>query len=258
VLLTGASGGIGNAIARALHRRGAAVVLSGRRTEALAGLVSELGGAARAIAADLASADGIQALLDTEPDADVLVANAALPASGWLDSFSAEEIDRAIAVNLSAPMQLARALAPRMVERGSGQLVFISSMSGKIANGGGSIYSATKFGLRGFAAALRDELHGTGVGVTAVFPGFVSEAGMFAEANVKLPAYARTRSPEQVANAVVRGIERDIGEVDVAPLPMRVSAWLAGIAPGTVAGVARKLGSADVARRLGEGQRSKR
>jgi short-subunit dehydrogenase len=155
-------------------------------------------------------------------------------------------------------MQLARALAPTMIERGSGQLVFMSSVSGKIALGGGSIYSATKFGLRGFAGALRDELHGSGVGVTLITPGFVSEAGLFADSGVKLPGYVRMVSPQQVADAVVHGIERDRGEIDVAPFPMRVSAWLAAVAPQTVAAVARRLGSAEVAERMAEGQRAKR
>jgi uncharacterized protein len=112
--------------------------------------------------------------------------------------------------------------------------------------------------LRGFAAAMRDELHGSGVGVTLVSPGFVSEAGLFADTGVKLPPYVRLRSPRQVADAVIRGIERDRGEIDVAPFAMRISAWLAGIAPGAVAASARRLGSAEVADRLAERQRVKR
>ncbi len=95
----------------------------------------------------------MRGLVERAGRVDVLVANAALPGSGWLDSFSPDEIDRALDVNLRAPMQLARALTPPMVERGSGHIVFVSSMSGKIANAGGTVYSATKFGMRGFAAA---------------------------------------------------------------------------------------------------------
>jgi uncharacterized protein len=235
------------------------MVLSGRRADVLEELARSLGGErVEVVPADLSSPEGVSALAAAAPDIDILVANAALPGSGRLDDFSSEEIDRTIDVNLRAPMQLARELAPRMVERGSGHLVFISSMSGKIAAGGGSIYSATKFGLRGFAAALRDELHGTGVGVSVVSPGFVSEAGLFADAGVKLPPYVRTRSPRQVADAVVRGIERDRGDIDVAPFAMRVSGWLAGIAPDAVAAGGRRLGSAEVAEQLADRQRSKR
>jgi short-subunit dehydrogenase len=257
-LLTGASGGIGDAIARALHARGATVLVSGRRTDALEGLAKELGERVEVVPADLSSPDGVKALLEAAPEVDILVANAALPGSGVLDDFTTDQIDRTIDVNLRAPMQLARELAPGMKQRGSGQLVFISSMSGKVANGGGSVYSATKFGLRGFAAGLRDELHGSGVGVTVVFPGFIRDSGMFADTGIELPAYVKTRTPKHVAEAVVRGIERDRGEIDVAPLTVRATGWLAGIAPGAVAAVGRKLGSAEVAEQLAERQRPKR
>jgi uncharacterized protein len=258
VLLTGASGGIGDAIARALHARGATVLLSGRRTDALEQLAGQLGERAEALPADLSTPQGVGELVAAAGDIDILVANAALPGSGRIDDFTPDQIDRTIAVNLRAPIQLARELAPGMVERGAGQLVFISSMSGKIANGGGSVYSATKFGLRGFAAGLRDELHGSGVGVTVVFPGFISDGGMFADTGIELPSYVKTRTPGQVAAAVVRGIERDRGEIDVAPLTVRATGWLAAIAPDAVAAVGRRLGSAEVAEELAERQRVKR
>jgi short-subunit dehydrogenase len=255
-LLTGATGGIGNAIARALHARGATVIASGRRTDVLDALAQELGDRIELLAADLSSPDCVDTLAAANPD--ILVANAALPGSGRLDDFSPEEIDRTIDVNLRAPMQLARKLAPGMVERKQGHLVFVSSMSGKIAAGGGSIYSATKFGLRGFAASIRDELHGSGVGVTLVSPGFVSDAGMFADTDIKLPPYVRAVSPAQVAEAVIKGIERDKGDIDVAPLPMRASAWLAAVAPELVAKTGRRLGSTEMADELAEKQRHKR
>jgi short-subunit dehydrogenase len=258
VLITGASGGIGGAIVRALDERRAALVLSGRRLDALEELRSALGDRVKLVQADLARPADVKSLIERAGQVDVLVANAGLPAAGRLASFTPEEIDRAIDVNLRAPVQLGRALAPRMVERALGHLVFMSSMAGKVPNGGGSIYSATKFGLRGFAAALRDELRGTGVGVTTIFPGFVREAGMFEDAGVRLPSGVTTRSPSEVARAVIRGIERDRGEIDVAPPLMRASGWLAGISPGAVAAMARQLGSERVAEQLAERQRHKR
>ncbi len=221
-------------------------------------LADELGERAEVLPADLSTEEGVAQLASAAGDVDILVANAALPGSGRLDDFSPEQIDRTIDVNLRAPMQLARELSPRMVERGSGHLVFISSMSGKIAAGGGSIYSATKFGLRGFAVALRDELHGSGVGVSVVSPGFVSDAGMFADTAIKLPPYVRTRSPRQVADAVIRAVERNRGDIDVAPFAMRVSGWLAAVAPDLAAAGGRRLGSAEVAEQLAERQRPKR
>ena len=258
VLVTGASGGIGQAVARALHGRGARVLLSGRRAEVLDELATELGGNAEVLEADLAERAGSVSLAQRAGDVDVLVANAGLPASGRLEKFTPEEIDRALEVNLRAPIQLTRALVPGMVERRRGHLVFVSSLNGKVATARSALYSATKFGLRGFAGGLREDLHGSGVGVTVVFPSFISDAGMFAETGTRLPTGVATRSPEQVAAAVVRGIERDRGEIDVAPLFMRTSAWLAGISPGAVTAMARRLGSEKVAAELGERQKHKR
>jgi short-subunit dehydrogenase len=161
-------------------------------------------------------------------------------------------------VNLRAPIVLAQALVPHMVDRGRGQLVFISSLSGKAASVSSSLYSATKFGLRGFALGLRADLHGQGVGVTTVFPGFIREAGMFAESGAKLPPGVGTKTPEDVAGAVIRAIERDPAEIDVAPLPLRAGATFAGVAPGLAAAVSRRLGAADLAEGISSGQAAKR
>jgi uncharacterized protein len=256
VLLTGATGGIGHAIAHACAARGAQLVLTGRRAEVLEPLATEL--SARAVACDLSRAEEVARLLGEVGNADVLIANAALPASGLLSSFSVEEVDAALAVNLRAPMVLAHGLAAGMRARGHGHIVFISSISGKTASIGGSVYSATKFGLRGFALGLREDLRGTGVGVSTVFPGFISDAGMFHEAEVKLPGYVATRTPEQVASGVVRAIERDRSEVDVAPLAVRLGAAVAGLAPELSGRLQRRLGSDDIAAAMAEGQRDKR
>jgi uncharacterized protein len=256
VLLTGATGGIGHAIARACAARGAQLVLTGRRAEVLEPLATEL--SARAVACDLSRAEEVARLLGEVGNADVLIANAALPASGLLSSFSVEEVDAALAVNLRAPMVLAHGLAAGMTARGHGHIVFISSISGKTASIGGSVYSATKFGLRGFALGLREDLRGTGVGVSTVFPGFISDAGMFHEAEVKLPGYVATRTPEQVAAGVVRAIEHDRSEVDVAPLAVRLGAAVAGLAPELSGRLQRRLGSDDIAAAMAEGQRDKR
>jgi len=256
VLLTGATGGIGHAIARALRASGAQLTLTGRRTDVLEPLATELG--ARALAADLSDRVQIERLLDDLGGVDILLANAALPASGRLESFSIEEIDRALEVNLRAPIVLARALLPGMLERGRGHLLFVSSLAGKAPAPGSSIYTATKAGLRGFAAALRAELHGSGVGVSAIFPGFIRDAGFFADTGIELPRGIGTRSPEDVARAVVRAIEHDRGELDVAPLGLRVGAIVAGLAPEVAAGVSRRLGGEAVAREFEEAQRDKR
>ena len=257
-LLTGASGGIGQAIARALAREGVALKLSARRVDVLDSLKAELPAGAETITADLADRDSVAALVEAAADVDVLVANAALPASGRIEVFTPDEIDRALEVNLRAPIQLARALVPRMLERGRGHLVFISSMSGKVASPGTGLYSATKFGLRGFAAGLRQDLHGTGVGVTAVFPGFIRDAGMFAEAEVELPRGVGSRTPDDVAAAVVRGVTRNRGEIDVATLAIRGGALVAALSPEANAVSQRRLGGAELSELISQRQADKR
>jgi uncharacterized protein len=258
VLVTGASGGIGQAIAKALDERGARLLISGRRQDQLERIAAELGGRPTVLVADLTLAADATSLAERAGAVDALVGNAALPASGPIDEFSPEEIDRALDVNLRAPIQLTRALLPGMVERGNGHVVLVSSLAGKVASVGSSLYSATKFGLRGFAAGLREDLHDSGVGVTVVFPGFVSGAGMFADADVPLPRGVGTRSPDQVAAAVVRGIEHDRAEIDVAPLGLRAGALLSALAPVTAARIQRRLGSARLSNAIAEGQRPKR
>src|SRR5688500_14153017 len=255
-LVTGATGGIGQAIVRALHARGAIVVASGRQRAVLEDLARELD-RGEPLVADLADATQVAALVFGRR-VDVLVANAALPASGRLDSFSSEEIDRALDVNLRAPVQMARALVPGMTERGSGHLVFISSLSGKFASAGASIYNATKFGLRGFGFALNEELRGTGIGSTTVFPGFIRDAGMFAEAGVELPRGVGSRTPDQGARAVIKGIETTRPEIDVAPVSLAYGARLFGFAPRLVSGLNRRLGSQPLTDAIAEGQRDKR
>ena len=258
VLLTGATGGIGNALARALHGRGAHVIATGRRREQLDSLAGDLGDRIEPVTADLASKADVDRLIEQAGRVDVFVSNAALPGSGAIETFEAEQIDRAIEVNLRAPMQLTRALVPAMRERGSGHVVFISSMSGKVANGYGTIYGATKGGLRTFGLALNDELHGSGVGVTVVNPGFVREAGMFADSGVKLPPWVRTSPMDDVAKAVISGAEKGRTEVDVAPLPVRLGARLYGVAPAPMTAVMRALGGHKVAKGLAESQTEKR
>ena len=256
VLLTGAPGGIGHAIARSLRGEGASLLLTGRRSEVLEPLAAEVGG--RATAVDLADRAAVDRLLEEAGDVDVLVANAALPASGDVLDFGVEQIDRALEVNLRAPIVLARVLGEQMAARGRGHIVLISSLSGKSGQAKSAIYSATKFGLRGFGQGLRGDLAPRGVGVSVIFPGFIRDAGMFHESGAKLPKGVGTSTPTQVADAVLKAIVHDKGEVDVAPVGMRAGTAFAQIAPEISAKVAKRLGGDKVAEQLASGQVSKR
>jgi short-subunit dehydrogenase len=255
-LVTGASGGLGQAIARALVRRGARVVLTARRVEVLEALAAETGG--HAVPCDLGDRESVLRLVEEVGPVDVLVANAATPGSGRIESFTLEEIDRAIDVNLRAPMILARLMCEGMAERGGGHIVFLSSLSGKAGTVRTSIYAATKFGLRGFAQGLRADLRPRGVGVSTIFPGFIRDAGMFHESGAKLPGYVGTKTPQDVADAVVSAIERDRAEVDVAPLGLRLGTIFASLAPELAARVQRRLNADRLASAMEAGQRAKR
>lgn len=243
VLITGATGGIGGAIARAFHARGAELVLTGRRTDVLEELAAEVGG--KTIAADLGDPASVTDLIAQAGGFDVLVANAALQGEGALASLSEAAIDSVLDVNLRAPILLSQAAAEQMVPRGSGHIVLIGSLAGRAASPQISMYNATKFGLRGFALAYREELRGTGVGVSLIAPGFVDEAGMFVNSGNELPTGMRAVSPGDVAKAVLRSIDKDLGEVVVAPPELKAMGWFAMAAPGISTTLQRRLGVYD-------------
>ncbi len=257
VLLTGASTGLGPHIARRLHRGGARFVLSARNEAALEKLAAELGDA-RVIPADLSKAGEPERLAREAGHVDVLVSNAGVPATGRLKSFELHEIDRAIAVNLRAGMVLAREVAPAMIERREGHIVFMSSVAGKAPAAGVSVYNATKFGIRGFALALREELRDTGVGVSVVCPTFVSGEGMWAETGLKANPMAGEVTPAQVAEAVWKAITKNRAEVDVMPIQLKAGLKVMAVAPGLFAAVARASGATRADDRLGERQKHKR
>jgi uncharacterized protein len=253
--VTGASGGMGGALVLALAARGAKLTLTGRRLDVMTELAERVGGTA--IAADLAEQDTPEQLMAEVGRVDVLIANAALPASGHLTDYTIAEVDRALDVNLRAPIIMAKLAGEQMAARGSGHLVFMSSLSGKSASGRMALYNATKFGIRGFALALREDLRPHGVGVSSVFPGPVREAGMLATAGVKVPRIG-TRSPQHVAAATLLAIDKNLAEVTVAPWGLRLATFLGGVAPDFAAALARRTGGDKLIAAVSEGQRTKR
>jgi short-subunit dehydrogenase len=245
-------------MAAALADRGATLVLSSRKAQDLGELVATLpGGEHRTIICDLADDGAALRLLEEAGEIDVVVANAGLPASGRLDGFSQEEIGRALRVNLESPVRMARELLPSWQDRGSGHFVFVSSISGFVSTPRASLYAATKFGLRGFALNLREDLRGSGIGVSVITPGAIREAGMFADSGANPPPGVGTGTPQQVASAVVRAIEHNKSEISVAPMRQRALARFAMFAPelsGRVVGAAATRAADEIA----QGQANKR
>jgi short-subunit dehydrogenase len=258
-LLTGATGGLGRATAEALAARGATLILSGRKQEALDELAAGLPGSGhRTIPSDLSEPGAAEKLAAEAGAVDVLVANAGLPGTGRLPEMTQEQLACTLRVNLEAPIFLARALEPTMLEKGSGHMVFISSLSGKSATPLSSIYNATKFGLRGFALGLRTDLNPHGIGVSIVSPGTIREAGMYADSGAKPIPGLGTGTPQQVANAVVRAIEHNKVEIAVAPVRQRALAHFALTSPGISVKVASGDSGQKAAAAVAEGQLDKR
>jgi 3-oxoacyl-[acyl-carrier protein] reductase len=176
-LVTGASGGIGGAIARALHGQGAKVAISGTRREALDALAAELGGAA-VLPCDLASKEQVEALV---PDAekalgqlDILVANAGITRDNLFVSLRDEDWDHVININLTATFRLARAAVKGMMRRRFGRLIGITSVVGVTGNPGQGNYTAAKAGMIGMFKSIGKEYAKRGVTANCVAPGFIA------------------------------------------------------------------------------------
>ena len=257
VLLTGASTGLGPHIARRLRREGAKFVLSARNEAAMRELAGELGGAV-VIPADLSRPGEPERLAKEAGEVDVLIANAGIPATGRLVTFTLEEVDRALSVNLRSAVVLAHALLPAMLERKTGHMVFMSSIAGHVPAGGETLYNATKFAIRGFGLALHEELQGSGVGASVICPTFVSEAGMWAVTGLKVDPMAGEVTPGQVADAIFTAITRNRAEVDVMPLQLKGSLKVQALTPGLFRTVGRATGATKPNEALTERQRNKR
>jgi short-subunit dehydrogenase len=227
-LVTGASAGIGRATAAALAARGARVVALGRDAERLAG-VGE-----RQVVCDLA--DGPPG--DLGP-VDVLVNNAGI---GWAGpTAETPDVERLVAVNLVAPILLARALLPGMLERGRGHVVNVASIAGFVGPREEAVYAASKGGLIAFSESLRYELRGTGVGVTLVAPGVIASEFFERRGAPYGRRWPRPLPAERVAEAIADAVEKDRDEVFV-PAWMGAVARFRGIAPGLFRALTGRFG----------------
>ncbi len=179
-LVTGASGGIGSAIAEALHAQGASVALSGTRQEALAALADSLGGRSHVLAADLADAEAVDALVGRAEEAmgglDILVNNAGLTRDGLSMRMSDADWDIVIKVNLEAAFRLSRTALRSMMRQRFGRIIGITSVVGVTGNAGQANYAASKAGMIGMSKALAQEVATRGVTVNCVAPGFIESA----------------------------------------------------------------------------------
>lgn len=211
-LVTGASGGIGAAIARALHAQGAALVLSGTRQDALAALADELGERAHVCPADLADPAAAEALVAAAEAAagplHILVNNAGFTRDMLALRMSDEDWAAVLNVDLSAPFRLARAALRGMLRRRAGRIVNISSIVGATGNAGQANYAAAKAGLLGLTKALAQEVASRGITVNVVAPGFIATPmtdKLSAQQKERLSAaipLGRLGQPQDVAAAV--------------------------------------------------------
>jgi len=212
-LITGASGGIGGAIAKALHGQGAEVMLAGTRREALERLAGELGARARVATAQLADPAAPEALLKAAEAAmgqvDILVNNAGLTRDGLAMRMKDEDWLQVLEVNLTAGFRLARAALRGMMKRRSGRIIGITSVVGVTGNPGQANYAASKAGMIGMSKALALEIASRNVTVNCVAPGFIATAmtdALTAEQREKAAGavpMGRFGRPEEVAAAVV-------------------------------------------------------
>jgi short-subunit dehydrogenase len=234
VLVTGASSGIGAAAAVRLAAAGARLIVTGQNEERLREIAARTRGTP--LAADLAEPGGPELLVEkalaAEGRVDVLVCNAGAGWAGPIGELPGAKATELLSLNLLAPVQLARLLAPGMAERGYGRLVFVSSIAGVTGVRNEAVYAATKAGLNGLAESLAYELADTGVGVSLVLPGVVNTPFFGRRGRPYDRRRPRPIPAERAARAIARAVSRDLDVVYV-PGWLRFPAWLHGVAPRT-------------------------
>jgi short-subunit dehydrogenase len=221
VLVTGASRGIGQAVARAFAKRGATLGLVARRREPLEQLAGELPGDGHvALSADVSDAESIAAAIEEFGDVDVVVANAGITHYRPFAQLPLDEARRMNDVNWLGTIHTVWAALPRMIERRRGHIVVVSSGGGVRGFPSAAVYNGTKAAQRGFAEALRHELHGTGVSVTTVYPGEI-ETSLHDHEMDRMPDWYRLdrRAPAgPLGERVAEAVEKDQRELFYPPI----------------------------------------
>jgi 3-oxoacyl-[acyl-carrier protein] reductase len=212
-LVTGATGGIGGAIARALHANGATVTISGTRIEMLDSLAGKLGGRVHVVRCNLTDKEDVENLVPAAEAAmghvDILINNAAITRDNIFMRLKDEDWDQVLAVDLTAAFRLARAAVRGMIRRRFGRIIGITSVVGVTGNAGQANYAAAKAGMIGMTKSLAQEVASRGVTVNAIAPGFIATAMTDALTDkqkdmilARVPA-GRLGSPEDVAAATL-------------------------------------------------------
>jgi short-subunit dehydrogenase len=242
-LVTGASSGVGRAVAVRLAGAGARVVAHGRDADRLAGLAAEIG--CVTLTGDLAEPgvpdEVAAAAVAAAGRVDVLVNNAGAGWAGRFGAMPAGDVDRLVAVNLRAPIQLTRALLPGMVAGGAGHVAFVSSIAGRTGVAGEAVYAATKAGLDAFAESLRWELGGTGVTVSVLVPGVIDTAFFERRGQPYDRRRPRPVPAAKVAEALVRDIESERPERYL-PRWLRTAVVVRAALPGPYRRLAGRFG----------------
>lgn len=253
VLITGAASGIGQALALEFSAAGSNIIIADINEEGMKNTNSQIearGGQSICIRADMSKFEEIQALaaraVKEAGQIDVLVNNAGIGIVSEAQNVTIEEWQKILAINLHGPIFLTHFLLPHMIERRSGHIVNIASMAGLIGIPGFTAYCTTKFGMVGYSEALRVELAGYGIGVTAICPGYVSTPIIhvtpikgFDQELRNIPSLV-TITPQKAAKVIVSGVRRNKAKVLPATMLSKLGYPLKKIMPGVVEFLLRK------------------
>ena len=226
-LLTGASSGIGAVIAKSLSNEGVEIIGIARSEVGLKKTKMDIeanGGKFHSISFDVSDISNLSQLKTKVENLvgkiDILINNAGIEEYNYFHNYTLEYVQKITSVNLIAPMEITRQFLPELLQN-SGHIVNICSLAAKKGESFNVTYSATKGGLALFTDALRQELHGSGVGVSALFPGLVSDVGMYSDSQVKAPLVLGTITSKKVAKSLIKAIKNNKPDVIVNSGPLR-------------------------------------
>ena len=255
-ILTGASRGIGERLAEQLAKRGVSLALAARSSEEiekLADRVRAMGVEAIAVPTDVTDRAALQNLVDRTGSElgppDLLINNAGIDSVEHFDRMDLDRIEAMIATNVTGPEMLARLVCPGMIERRRGHIVNISSTAGKTVPPFMTVYSSSKYAIAAFSWGLRLELAPHGIGVSAVYPHFVQDVGMFARRGTKPPKVVGTVTVDDVVKKTIRAIEENKAEMIVAPGLIKFADLFAAVSIDGMISMAKRTGAYDFNRR---------